>query len=96
MRTSGAITRCICSVVAIRYCVSTASASRSPPPASTSVIVGPPLSYGRRRPARRRVYRLQQQATPTGPPTTKARPRSRGDNTAPDRAGIPADISSDN
>jgi hypothetical protein len=43
-RTPGAITRCSCSVVAIRYCTSTASASRSPPPVSTSIILSACLS----------------------------------------------------
>ncbi|MFF7072971.1 hypothetical protein [Streptomyces pseudovenezuelae] len=38
IRTPGAITQCICSVFAIRYCTNTPSANRSPPPASTSII----------------------------------------------------------
>lgn len=42
-------------------------------------------------PVGRRAYEAGHQPAPTTPPTTKARPRSRCDNTAVDRADIPAD-----
>lgn len=88
MRASGAITRCIYSVVAIRYCVSTPSASRSPLPASTPVITDLLAS----RPARRRMYRSRQRPDPDhGPRTTETRPRSRSDNASVGQAHIPAD-----
>ncbi|CCK32886.1 hypothetical protein BN159_p5 (plasmid) [Streptomyces davaonensis JCM 4913] len=50
----------------------------------------------RHRSVRHRAYQSQQQPAPTRTPTTKARPRSRSDNTAVDQAHIPADNPSDN
>jgi hypothetical protein len=97
MRTLGAITRCICSVVAIRYCVSTPSAIRSPLPMSTPIITDLLASRPvRHRPARPCAYRSQQQPAPIRAPTTKARPQSRSDNASVDEAQIPSDNPADN
>jgi hypothetical protein len=69
IRTSGAISRCICSVVAILYCVSRASAIRFPPPVSTPIITDLLASRPvRHRPAGHCAYWSQQQPTPTGAP----------------------------
>jgi hypothetical protein len=76
-------------VVAIRYCTSTASASRSPPPTSTPITTTlAPLS-GTAPACPRHAYRKGQRPPPTRRATTRARPRSRSDNTSADQAHIP-------
>lgn len=83
MRTPGAITQCICSVVAIRYWTSTASASRSPPPTSTFTFVptGSPASC----PVQRccGAARTEQASSRPRPETRPPRPDHGHDATTP-------------
>jgi hypothetical protein len=86
VRTEAAITRCVCSVVAIRYRVSKPSASRSPLPASTPIITDLLAHRSVRRAVQHRMYRSRQQRPGPEPRRRRhdhghKRPRLRG----PDR-----------